>query len=207
MWISNQINNYKKKEQIMNNKIIYNKFTEFINDDKYNKFTEFINDDKYKKYIVSNENEWQNNLNKVKQYIDENDKRPSSSDKNDNIKTLGLWILHQVNNYIKKEQIMKNEEIYNKFTNIINDDKYKKYFLSNEDEWLNNLNKVKQYIDKNDKKPSSTDKNDNIKTLGRWILTQINNYTKKKYIMKNDKNIYNEWGKFINYDRYKKYFI
>ena len=34
---------------------------------------------------------------------------------------------------------MKNFEMYNKWTDFITSEKYKKYFLSNEDEWLNNL--------------------------------------------------------------------
>ena len=32
---------------------------------------------------------------------------------NDKIKKLGLWIVHQQNNYNKREHIMKNEQIYN----------------------------------------------------------------------------------------------
>jgi hypothetical protein len=35
---------------------------------------------------------------------------------NKKIKCLGAWISHQQKNYTKKEHIMKNEEIYNKWT-------------------------------------------------------------------------------------------
>ena len=34
----------------------------------------------------------------------------------------------QTSNYNKKENLMKNKEIYNKWTEFINDPKYKKYF-------------------------------------------------------------------------------
>ena len=56
---------------------------------------------------MSNNEEWQSNLNLIKKYIDENDKRPSECDKNRDIKTLGIWISNQQKNYKSKEQIMK----------------------------------------------------------------------------------------------------
>jgi hypothetical protein len=98
------------------------------NQEIYDKWTTFMNDDKYKEYFIDNNELWFNNLEKVKQYIDYNNKRPSAVDKNKEIKQLGLWISHQQTNYKKKEQIMKNQEIYDKWTELINDDKYKKYF-------------------------------------------------------------------------------
>jgi len=95
---------------------------------------------------------------------------------------------------------MKNEEIYNKWTEFINN--YKIY--SNEDSWIESLNQVKKYIDENNKRPSSTDKNTGIKTLGSWISKQQTNYKKKEEIMKNEE-IYNKWTEFIN--NYKVYFV
>ena len=97
------------------------------NEEIYNKWTEFINDTKYKIYfdysII-----WNNNLNEVKKYIYKNNKRPNSNDKNEEIKVLGRWVVKQTINYKNKIKIMSNEDIYNKWTNFINDDKYKKYF-------------------------------------------------------------------------------
>ena len=62
-----------------------------------------------------------------------NNKRPSDSDKNSDIKQLGSWINTQQQNYKNKKQIMSNEEIYNKWTEFINDKKYISYFQSNEE--------------------------------------------------------------------------
>ena len=94
----------------------------------YNQWTDFINDDKYKEYFLDNDIIWNNNLEKVKKYIDDNKKRPSESNKDKEIKTLGSWISTQQNNYKTKSQIMSSEEINNKWTDFINDDKYKEYF-------------------------------------------------------------------------------
>ena len=187
-WIGTQQKNYKKKEEIMKNDKIYNKWTIFINE--------------YQEYFLSNEEFWYDNLNKIKQYIDNNKKRPSNSDKNIEIKQLGNWLSTQQKNYKKKEQIMINEKIYNEWTQFMN--KYEEYFSSNKEIWYDTLNKVKEYIDENGKRPSEEDKNKEIKQLGRWIGTQQKNYKKKEQIMINEK-IYNEWTQFMN--DYKEYFL
>ena len=79
-----------------------------------NEWEQFINSENYKKYFISNEEEWMNNLNEVKKYIDSNDNKPSRNDKNEQIKKLGLWIQHQNNKFNKQIEIMKYEQIRNK---------------------------------------------------------------------------------------------
>ena len=193
-WISDQQINYKNKENIMKNEEIYNTWTKIINDSKY------------KKYLMTYQEMWNESLNEVKKYIDENNKRPSSEDnKNKNIRQLGNWILDQQKSYKKKENIMKNEEIYNKWTEFINDPKYKQYLMSNEESWNESLSQVKKYIDENSKIPSQHDKDKNIKQLGSWISNQKLNYKNKNKIMKNEE-IYNKWTEFINDNKYKQYF-
>jgi len=41
---------------------------------------------------------------------------------------------------------MKNEKIYKKWTDFINDPKYKKHLQNSEDDWYDSLNQVIQYI-------------------------------------------------------------
>jgi hypothetical protein len=190
-WLFAQKNNYKTKIKIMKDTIIYNKFKDFL--------------ETYKKYFISNEEIWNNNFQKVKKYIDDNNKRPSQKDKNKEIKTLGQWITAQQNKYKNKNLIMKTEEMYNKLTDFINDSKYKEYFLDNNIVWLNNLEKAKKYIDDNNKRPSKSDKDKEIKTLGIWLGTQIQNYKNKSDIMKIE-SIYYKWIDFINDLKYKEYF-
>jgi hypothetical protein len=193
-WIGTQLQNYSNKKQIMKNDIIREKWEKFINDIKY------------KEYFISNEEIWKYKLEEVKKYIDDNNKRPSSHDKDNNIKILDSWISKQKINYLNNEKIMKNDIIREQWEEFINDAKYRIYFISNEEEWLNKLEIVKKYINKNNKRPSSKDKDNNIKTIGLWIIHQIKNYLKKEYIMKNDM-IRRKWEEFINDTKYKEYFI
>jgi len=62
---------------------------------------------------------------------------------------------------------------------------------------------VKEYIDKYEKRPSKHDKNNNIRSLGKWITDQLYNYKKDLQIMKN-KEIRIIFKKLL--DDYKKYF-
>ena len=179
----------------MANELIYSKWTEFINEDKYKDF-----------FLLNHEDNWIKHLNNVKKYIDEKGQRPSDKDIEKNIKQLGAWISAQINNYKSKKNSMANKLIYSKWTEFINEDNYKSYFLKNrEDVWIKRLDDVKKYIDENDKRPSSTNKEKNIKQLGQWISDQIKNYKSKKESMANEL-IYSKWTEFIN-KKYKKYFL
>jgi len=186
-WIQNQQTNYSKKVQIMQNEEIRTIWKNFI--------------EEYSKYFKTNEEEWNDTLKQVKDYIDKNGERPSATNKNKNIKILGWWIGTQQNNYPKKIKIMQNEEIRTIWKNFI--EEYSKYFKTNEESWNDILKQVKEYIDGNKEKPSCSDKNKNIKKLGRWIGTQQKNYRKNMDIMKNEE-IRTIWKNFI--EEYSKYF-
>ena len=189
-WISHQLSNFK-----------YN-----ITNPEIRKLWEsFVNDKKYTKYFISNEDEWIERLEKIKKYINENNKTPSNSDKNKDIKSYAIWIRTQLRNYKKNEYIMNNLEIRKLWQAFINDSKYSKYFMSNEEEWIERLEKIKRYIDENNKTPSNSDKNKDIKNYAIWI-TQLRNYKNNKKIMSN-LEICKLWESFINDSKYSKYFI
>ena len=150
---------------------------------------------------------WYEKLNDLKLFININNKRPSSKSKNIIEKKLGEWLSTQIANNKSRQYIFKNEEIYNEWIKFINDEKYKKYFLSNEEEWYEKLNNLKLFIDINKKRPSNkSNKCSNEKQLGMWLSHQIDNNKSRKDIFKNEE-IYNEWTKFINDEKYKKYFF
>jgi hypothetical protein len=95
---------------------------------------------------------------------------------------------------------MKNETIYNKWTELINDIKYKEYFQSIDELWDESFKQLKLYINTNKKRPSGRNNE-----LAIWCSCQMTNYRQKKNSMKN-KEKYNKWDDFINNIKYKKYF-
>jgi hypothetical protein len=193
-WLSQQLQNYQKKQHIMSENTIRKLWEDFINNDKY------------KEYFFSNEEVWKQNLELIKKYINENKIRPSQTDENEEVKKQSSWISQQLQNYQKKQHIMLDDNIKKLWEDFINDDKYKEYFLSNKEVWTLNLELIKKYIDENKIRPSSTDKNEEVKKHCNWISNQLRNYQKKQRIM-SDNTIRKLWEDFINDEKYKKYFL
>jgi len=115
-WITNQLKNYKQRTQIMKDESIYLEFDTFVKDPKY------------AKYFIDKITDWNNNLAAVKQYIDENKKRPFTEDKSSNIFCLTKWLSHQITNYKTRTAIMKDDTIYNTWISFITHPSYSKYF-------------------------------------------------------------------------------
>ena len=105
-------------------------------------------------------------------------------------------------NYQKEDII--NQQKYDKWDEFVNDNKYKKYFIDNKENWYNKLQELKDFIDKKGR-PKKNSKYKDEKKLAKWLSTQQINYTKKTYIMK-EKYIYDKWTEFVNDDKYSKYF-
>lgn len=166
----------------------------------YDRFGEFISG-------KSNEEIWYNNLENVKKFMNEYNKRPNKNSKNENEKKMGSWVGSQLQNYKKNKNIIKEEKIRKSWENFMNDDKYKKYFLSNKEIWYNYLENTIKFMNKYNKKPHANGKkNKDEKKLGEWINNQLNNYNKYIFIMK-EEEIRKSWEKFVNDDKYKEYFL
>ena len=101
-WLNTQKWNYKNKTAIMQNKEIYDLFTDFL--------------EKYKEYNTTLIEEWKKNLQLVKKYITEYSELPNKYNIDKNISRLGVWLSSQNMNHGKKERLMKNKEIYDLFT-------------------------------------------------------------------------------------------
>jgi molybdopterin biosynthesis enzyme MoaB len=170
-----------------------------LNENIRKQWEEFI--EKYSDLFKTNIEIWNENLNKLENYIIENKKLPSTTDKDKNIKLLSKWISHQHDNYKNNECIMKNEEIKKQWEEFI--EKYIELFKSNEEKWIDNLKKLEEFINKYNKLPSKESKDKNIKILGDWLSNQKNKYKNKQHIMK-DKEIRKQWEEFI--EKYKELF-
>jgi hypothetical protein len=192
-WIDTQLKNYKKNAQIMSDEI-YRK-----------KWEKFITNTDYKKYFLSNKEEWLIILDDVKEYINIYEHRPTSSSDNINIKKLGYWVNHQIENYNKHSRLMKDDEIKKLWEEFINNDLYKSYFLSNEDHWKKILNEIKIYINDTKTKPMSSNENETIQFYAIWMMTQKKNYKNNLQIMSNI-DFRKLWEEFINDPKYKQYF-
>ena len=193
----------KEYDLFFKDKIVINQTNYFNNSD----VVEYINDIKLiENYTIGikefKQLTWNNKLKLLEDYIIENKKRPSRCDKNTDIRVLGIWVSHQLKNYKKNKTIMKDENIRKQWEEF--KEKYKEYFMSNEEVWIFNLELVEKYIIDNKKTPSEKDKNKDIKVLGIWVSNQQKNYKKNEYNMKNE-NIREHWGELT--EKYQEYFM
>ena len=167
-WIGTQLKNYKKKRYIMKDENIRKTWEEFITDPKYCD------------YFKSDEKKWYETIDKVKSFMDTHKNRPKDGSTNKDEKVLGSWISHQLRNYKKKTQIMKDEKIRTSWEAFVNNPKYRDYLKSFVKRWYDTLDKVKSFIDTHHKRPSQGSKNQDEKVLGQWIVTQVMNHKKDK---------------------------
>jgi hypothetical protein len=72
---------------------------------------------------MTNEEFWKKTLSDLQDFMDKYHKRPSDKSKDIVEKQLGKWLSHQNTNYTKKSQILKNQEIYDMYTEFITNNK------------------------------------------------------------------------------------
>jgi hypothetical protein len=111
-WLSNQNNNYTTRKDILKNQEIYDMYTKFRK--------------KYAEYFLTNEEVWKKTLSDVQDFMEKHHKRPSHHSKDSVEKQLGQWLGTQNKNYTSRSQIMKNQEIYDAYTEFRK--KYSEYF-------------------------------------------------------------------------------
>jgi hypothetical protein len=163
------------------------------NDVRYDAWTAFL--EQYSEYLVSIDDVWDTNFDKLKEFIDKNKRRPSKESKNEDEKFIGSWLCTQNKNHKNRTQGMKNGERYNVWCSFIK--QYNEYFVSNDDLWDTNFYKLKEFIDENKKPPSTISKNGDEKIIGNWLSNQNRSYKKRTEGMKNDER-YDLWTTFKN---------
>ena len=180
-WLSDQQKHYKKKEGGMKDEVRYNQWTEFL--------------EEYKKYFKTDDEIWNEKFEKLKSFINENERIP---DRKGEEKQLRLWLGTQQQNYKNKKEGMKDEVRYNQWTEFL--EEYKEYFKTDDEIWNETFEKLKLFMYKNKKRP---DKKGEEKQLCWWLGTQQKNYKNKKEGMK-DEVRYQKWTEFL--EEYKEYF-
>jgi len=182
-WIYAQKQNYKNKTKIMVN--------ENVNENIRKLWEDFVK--QYEKYFMSNEEIWMTRFDELNEYINIHNKLPPSRDKD--FDSLVQWTRHQKRNYDNRNQIMNNEtirKIWKEFT-----DNNTALFITTDEIWFENKNKIEDYIQKYNKLPSQANRDKNISSLASWVSSQKQNYKNKEHIMKNNNDIVKEWECFI----------
>ena len=161
---------------------------------------EFINDTKYKHHFMTLEEEWIFKLNKTKQYIDDNEDKPTYYKcKSKEDKELGKWLDHQISNSKTDMKMFSGDsKIKEQWNQFINDEKYKIYFISQEEQWIVKLKNCKDFIKENKRRPNTKSEIKEERTMGYWITNQIKNYKNKCEILGESESLQKIWITFIS---------
>ena len=145
---------------------------------KMNKWKELINNEIFKCYNMKDKI-WYSTLDKLKEHIRINKKLPSMVSKNNEIKSLGIWMRNQkkridgIKCYDKK---LAWEQFYNDHST---------YFIQLEDEWYQMFNLLITYHT-NYKKVTKYAKDEVTRHLAHWVQTQMVNYRDERSLMADD---------------------
>jgi hypothetical protein len=186
-WLTQQLLYYKKNIKIMkddNIRILWNNF---------------VTDIQYNKYFLSYDLNWISNLENVKKYIDENNDKPTYYKcKNKEDKELGKWLDRQISNYNTKiDMVYNNDFIKQTWEKFVSDKKYKTYFMTQEEKWLEKLENCKQFIKHNNKRPNVKSEIEEERKIELWIRTQVKAYRDKCEILGITESLQKMWISFI----------
>jgi hypothetical protein len=210
LWLEeyDEITDFIKHLKEFDNTFLLNKINIFsLNDNE----DQILNrDHNYKKYELLDNFilnikvvlSWEEKFENLIKYINKHESIPSIIDNNNDYKYLAKWYQNQKFSYTNKIKMMKHKKYYDIWTKFIQD--YPKYFLNNTEKWINKLNDVKNYMNKNKGSPSRYSKNDYEKDLGSWLATQKENYNKSKKMFTYE-NINKIWNNFLL--EFKKYLL
>jgi hypothetical protein len=178
-WVASQKENFKNKVKMFSFKIVDENPV-----DNHHDIVQLWKDFniEFKNYLLTNEETWYSRFNELKTYIDKNHKKPSPTSTDKNIKSLGLFIGTQNKNYEAKTQIMMDENIYNLWTQFLNE--YGEYFMEPIELWKIKLFKLEDFIKSHRKRPNKHSSNLDEKQLGEWLVKQSGKVKNNK--MKND---------------------
>ena len=103
-------------------------------------------------YYSATETRWKYTLSKITKYINKNKKLPSSSDKDESIKKLSIWLKTQKEDYQKHIYIMQDPKLRNLWNDFVK--KYSNYFVNNTTEYIIKNEKRLSLYNKDMRRPS-----------------------------------------------------
>ena len=206
-WVSTQKDNYDANGSEMSKGIMK------TNPELWQIWMNTLADEKYSEALADPVQIWKNSHKKICEFIEKNGRAPSNCSKIRHDKTLGSWIGTQKQQYNEKgsefsKDRMKNPEIWKLWSDLIVDPKYCEALYGIIENWKNSHKKMCEFIEKNEKKPSSESKDVLEKKIGQWILRQRSDYDAigsemSKGIMKNPE-IWKIWTDTLADEKYSE---
>ena len=191
-WLIAQTKNYKKKLYGFKN-----------NEERCKQWEQFI--EQYREYFKTDNEIWVEHFEKLKQFININNRLPYyEKNKHGQLENkLARWISSQLTNYKTKINSFKdNHERCKQWEDFL--EEYKEHFKTLDETWNEQLENIKQFINKNKRRPNKRSKNEKEKYLGGWLGTNLLSYNSKTSGFKDNPERCKQWEQFL--EEYKEYF-
>jgi superfamily II DNA or RNA helicase len=146
--------------------------------------------------LLDYKSRWVKRLSELKNYIDNNGKKPLKNSEDLYIKKLANWLRSQSSYYKNNSSLNFDKHTRKLWCEFINDKTYSHLFDIYK-KWIYKLDKIKEYIDLNGKVPPKKYKDKYLKNVKPWLLSQTRNYNKKKGLIFENEEIYQNWVNFI----------
>jgi len=189
-WVANQKENYKKRIKMFSCKTV-NGNNVNNHDIIVQLWTQF--NIEYKKYLLTNEENWYATLDNLKNYIIQNNKRPSEHSKDTKIRQLALFVATQNKNYKSKTQIMSDETIYNQWTLFM--EEYMDKFKTLDEKWYDRIDDLDNFIETYKRRPNKHSTNVEEKSIAEWLVKQSAKYRSKSF---KSEQIHNDFEKVVS---------
>ena len=189
-WVANQKENYKKRIKMFSYKIV-NGNNVNNHDIIVQLWTQF--NIEYKKYLLTHEENWYSTLDDLKNYIKQNNKRPSEHSKDTKIRQLALFVATQTKNYKNRSQIMSDETVYNTWTLFM--ETYMDKFKSADEKWYDRLDDLDNFIETYKRRPNKHSTNVDEKSIAEWLVKQSAKYRNKSFKCE---QIHNDFEKVVS---------
>lgn len=137
---------------------------------------------------------WKKNLEQLKEFINQEKRRPVEKSSNQFEKECGHFLKNQLYDFKNTQNIMKLSEIRQLWENFIKE--HQKQFVSNNDTWHEKLDELVQFIDKNNRLPTQGSSEISATVnLAKWIVRNNEQVVKNEKAMK-DEVTKAEWLEF-----------
>lgn len=188
------VQNEKVVAQWLNKQQIAYKSNEF-NSFRKKEWEQFSN--AHETLLKTKDELWNDKLKLVREFMDKYKRRPYQPVHSE--KMLGKWLSEQLANYKTKKDGMKHNDrrvIWEEFV-----EKYKEYLKTADEQWCDTLQKVKEFINMNKRRPNK--RTETEKTLGYWLGNEVKTYKTKSHGFKDPVRC-KQWEEFL--EEYKEYF-
>lgn len=127
----------------------------------------------YPRLFMTDDQKWNDRYEALVMFLHTNERRPSTYSRDLAEMTLARWVTIQQQHYRTNTHPMRSQARRAAWENVM--ERYPQFFRTDDQIWADNLNRVRVFIDRNDRIPSRASTDVDESRLGAWLHMQRRN--------------------------------